>query len=184
MKPQELLDLFYSNYSTNFDYEAIKEIYEILCAGYIKITKVEICAMGQFDKIMDKVLSGEIAICDYDGGGKKHIALKIIAGKYILKHFHQKCSYEVNFYGRRPDVTSKEKDIIFECGDTDPRKIMEYLEADENLTVFILPYHRTDDGDKLFAFDFVKNKDGLAAFLHNKKIDKLTDVRKIINARR
>lgn len=179
-----MIDIFYSNYNANIDYDALLSINQSLFDEYLKVEKIKICSCNIFQNTLDKVLSGKIPVFEYDGGGKKHVALKVAAGKYILKRFDQKCSYEDNYCGRRPDVISKNKDIIFECGDTDPRKILEYLGENENLKIFVMPYHRVEEGNLIHAFLFIKNKNGLAAHLHKIKVDSLADVRKIIAARK
>ncbi|MBI5022817.1 MAG: hypothetical protein HZC05_01455 [Candidatus Magasanikbacteria bacterium] len=184
MELQELIDTFYSNYNASIDYEALENICQSMSDGYLKVIKIEICSLNVFQNTLDKVLNGKTPIFEYDGGGKKHIALKIAAGKYILKKFGQKCDYEENYCGQRPDVISKDKDIIFECGDTDPRKILEYLGENENLKIFVMPYHRIEDGKLICGFLFIKNKNGLATNLYKRKIDSLADVRKIIASRK
>lgn len=179
-----MIDVFYSNYNAGIDYDALQSIYQSLSDEYLKVKKIKICSCDVFEDTLDKVLNGDIPVCEFDGGGKKHIALKVSSGKYILERFGQKCSYEDNYCGRRPDVISKNKDIIFECGDTDPRKILEYLGENENLKIFVMPYHRVEEGNLIHAFLFIKNKNGLAAHLYKRKVDSLADVRKIIAARK
>lgn len=44
--------------------------------------------------------------------------------------------------------------------------------------------HHIEDVNSVCAFLFVKNKSGLTAYLYNKKINSLADVRKIIASRR
>lgn len=184
MELQQLIDIFYSNYNARIDYEALEDICHSISDEYLKIVKTEICSWNVFQGMLNKVLNGETPVCEYDGGGKKHVALKVAAGKYILKRFGQKCGYEENYCGRRPDVISRDKDIIFECGDTDPRKILEYLGENEDLKIFVMPYHRIEDGKLIHAFLFTKHKNGLAAHLYKRKIDSLADVRKIIASRK
>lgn len=183
MDLNQVVDIFYSNFNAGIDYDAAQELADLLVSDYIKIEKVEICSTTEFDKILEKVLSGKIGVCDYDGGGKKHITLKIIAGNYVEKKLHQKVNFEAIYYGRRPDVISKDESIIVECGDTDPRKILEYFENNENIKVYILPYSHAED-EKLFAYLFTKNKSELSDYLHTKKVSALSDVRKIIASRK
>lgn len=184
MNLQQLIDVFYSNYRAGIDYDALESIFQSLSDEYLKVKKIKICACDVFQDTLDKVLNGNIPVCEFDGGGKIHIALKVVAGKYILEKFGQKCGYEENYRSRQPDVISRDKDIIFECGDTNPRKILEYLGEDENLKIFVMPYHHIEDGNLIHAFLFVKNKNGLAAHLYKRKVDSLADVRKIIAARK
>lgn len=179
----KLIEIFYSNFNAGIDYEGIQEVYGLLLSRYIKIKKVAICPVKKLHQIIDEVLDGKIKIFDYEGGEKRRVALKIIAGDYILNSFNQQVDYEVNYYGRRPDVISKDKTIVFECGDTDPRKILEYFSNDENLAIYILPYPYFEQ-ENLVAYLFLKERRGLQEYLRTKCIDSLADVRQIIASRK
>lgn len=179
----KLIEIFYSNYNARIDYEGIKEIYDLLQSRYIKIKKVAICPVKKLHQIIDEVLDGKIKIFDYEGGEKRHVALKIIAGDYILNSFNQQVDYEVNYYGRRPDVISKDKTIVFECGDTDPRKILEYFTNNDDIQIYILPYNYVNQ-KVLVAYLFSKNRDDLGEYLKSKCIDSLSEIRQIIKSRK
>lgn len=182
MDIEQLIGIFYSNFNAGIDYDGIQEIYDLWQSRYIKIKKVAICPVKKLHQIIDEILDGKIKVFDYEGGEKKHVALKIVAGDYVSESFHQQVDYEVNYCGRRPDVISKDRTIIVECGDTDPRKILEYFTNNDNIQIYILPYNYVNQ-KVLASYLFSNNRDDLGEYLKNKYIDSLSEIRQIITSR-
>lgn len=80
------------------------------------------------------------------GGGTTHIALKLLAERYLKNEYNVDCVFERPFAGFIPDVQSLNKDIICECGHTNnPEKIFEYFKHPEIRYVIQIPYPNEDD---------------------------------------
>lgn len=178
-----LINIFYSNYNGKIDYDGIYKINDLINDDFIKVNIIKICNKEKYSDTIDKLNTGKIKMMDYQGGTVGHSALKVIAEEYIKNRFQQNVCIEQNYFGRIPDIISYNKQIIFECGDTDPWKIIEYFRNDDNLQIFILPY-AFEDQDGLNAYRFTKNIDNLKDILFNKYIDSLSDIKNIIELRK
>ncbi|MFA6534130.1 MAG: hypothetical protein WCT37_03075 [Patescibacteria group bacterium] len=184
MDGADIFEIFYSNFTGSPDYQGLSDVLDLLNRKYIKISKTKTgFNKADYQTTVDKILDGQIKSIDYQGGSNNHLALKVLAEEYIRNNFGLKSSLEYNFFGRIPDVISLDKNIIFECGDTDPWKVTEYFRNDDNLKVFIFPYPG-DDEEELFTYEIIKGKEGLKDYLLQKQLDGLSAVKKIIRARK
>lgn len=183
MDLQAILDVFYSNFSGIPDYQGLQTVLDLLDKNYLSITKIKTdISKNIYQKTTNDILTGRIKSIDYQGGSNNHLALKVLSERYIRNNFGLQSNLEYSFFGRVPDVISRDKNIIFECGDTDPWKISEYFRHNEDLIVFILPYPLVED-TFLYTYKFLKNKPGLQNYLYQQQVDSLADVKKIITGK-
>jgi hypothetical protein len=133
----------------NIDYQAIGELDYLLGEKLIDITPVQLCNINKLHEIIDKINSGTIKVMDYQGGGIKHMALKIL-GEELLADLNKGAKIESLFYNRYPDVISDDLSVIIECGDTDPNKILEYFNLGV-AKIIILPY---PDSEEVIYYEF------------------------------
>jgi len=183
MEISTLISIFYSNYNGKIDYDGIYKINDLIKRDLIKIEQVEICDKGEYLNVIDKLNAGEVKIIDYQGGSTGHSALKVIAEKYIKENFQQNVSVEQNYFGRIPDVLSADNQIIFECGDTDPWKIIEYFRNNDNLQIFVLLYI-SERQNFLRAYKFIKNVNDLKNILLDEHAESLNIIKNIIKSRK
>lgn len=185
MDIKQLADIFYSNpgcRTDRIDFEGLYKIQQLLDLKYIKLERNTISSIKEYKVIIEKLTNGDIDEYEYQGGSLKHVALKIIAQNDLIKAGNSEILFEFNYFGRVPDVITKDKSKIFECGDTDPRKIDEYFSIDDNLIIYILPYPDIDDHE-IVVYKFIKAKSGLNDFLIKNHLESLSDIKKIITSR-
>ncbi|MCG2701150.1 hypothetical protein L6267_03230 [Candidatus Parcubacteria bacterium] len=179
----DLTNIFYSNYNGRIEYDKLQKLIFALKNNVINLTKFPAANISKYEKNLKQIYGKTIKTCDFEGGGKGHLALKIIASDYI-KSLNKKVKYEYKFQGRLIDVVSQDLSIIIECGDTDPIKIFDYFEDEDNKVrqILILPY--PSNGNKeLFFYKFKKDKN----FEQYKKCVNevmLSDIRNAMSKRR
>lgn len=153
----DLIPFFYSGGNEHrADMYMLGEIFFLIDEGYLRISKKSICSHAVYYATIDSFRSGKIAVADFDGGGVAHMALKFIARQYILESFTQ-TDIEVEFHGFRPDLVSKEKNTLVECGTVNPEKISAYFEYPTVLKLICVPY--PSDDEDLFASIFERTED-------------------------
>ncbi|HDQ23031.1 MAG TPA: hypothetical protein ENN28_03615 [Candidatus Uhrbacteria bacterium] len=150
-----LLNIFYSNSRLGIDYQAIDELNFLIKEKIINFSENKLAELMEFYKIIDKLKNEEIKEFDYQGGQIRHMSLKIL-GEKLLRNLNKKSKIENIFHNRYPDLISSDKQIIIECGDTDPNKIIEYFNLSV-VKIFILPYP-DNESDFLYFYEFTCNK--------------------------
>lgn len=180
MERDDLISIFYSNYNAGIDYYIIDELIFLFDNNCLNYKKDVISNVEKFYKFIDKINSQEIKTFDIDGGGQRHLALKMIGIKYY-ENMYYNTLVENWFHGYRPDLLFKSQDggvIIVECGDTNPVKIIEYFERPEVKKVIIISYPEEGE-DSIYQHIFDKNKD-MDDYLKIKKEINMKQIKKIV----
>lgn len=174
--PNNLIDIFYSNSRLNIDYQAIDEIDFLIHEKIIKYKEEKLCNLEEFYKIIDRIQNKEIKIFDYQGGENRHMALKYLGEKFLLSK-NKQVKIENIFHNRYPDLISEDKEIIIECGDTDPNKIIEYFSLGV-AKLFFIPYP-DDKSEHLMIYEFRCDSDELKEYkdyIDNINYNKIKDI--------
>jgi len=181
MTKDELISIFYSNYNVNIDYNAIDEILFLMNEKCLRYESKIISNKGEFNHFIDKINSGEIKTYDIAGGGGGHLALKLLSLKYI-KQPYAKVNCENWFQGYIPDLIfgSNDNVTVVECGDTNPTKILDYLQRKEVNKIVIISYPKEDN--LIYQHIFSKGLD-LEDYLHFKSKISLERIKKILKKR-
>jgi hypothetical protein len=175
-----LLDIFYSNSRIAVNFQALDELQFLLDEKIIKIKFGKKFTQEEFYKVIDRINSKEIKIFDYQGGEIRHLALKYLAEE-LLKNLHKTPKIEQLYNNRYPDVMSEDREIIVECGDTDPQKIIEYFNG-EIKNILIIPYPTSES--KIFtSYKFECDFAGLAEYCAFKANKDKNSILNIINRR-
>ncbi|MCX6742918.1 MAG: hypothetical protein NT116_01655 [Candidatus Parcubacteria bacterium] len=149
--PNNLIDIFYSNSRLNVDYQALEELNFLIDEKIIKFKKKEFNSIEEFHKIIERLIKKEIKVFDYQGGETRHMALKYLGEKFLLSE-NKKVKIENIFHNRYPDLISEDQEIIIECGDTDPNKVIEYFSLGV-VKLYLIPYP-DDESDHLKIYEF------------------------------
>lgn len=158
-----LREIFYSDqYHFGGDKDTINKLYFLLREKYIGFEKVTIASKTEYLNLLSNtdMLEKEY---DADGGGLQHVALKLLARKY-LKTFEVETRFEQPFCGYYPDVISTDKKIIIECGHTNNvDKIFTYFTQGDIKEFIQVPYP-SDEDNHLYGYVFT-SQNNLKGFL-------------------
>ena len=120
----KIKEIFYSgSYGVNYDEQLIVNIVFLLQEGVLSVTQKTIAKKSDYTKYIDKINSGEISKFDIEGGSIGHLALKLVAQKFLNEQGYERVIFEQEYDGYRPDVITPDHKIIVECGNTNPDKI-------------------------------------------------------------
>jgi hypothetical protein len=118
---------------------------------------------------------------DASGGRIPHIALKLLAERYLKKRDID-CVFERSFCGYVPDVIARDASVVIECGDTqNPNKMLTYFRQGHIQEFLQIPYPDADDTD-ILAYRFLP-KSELIEFLEFLEQEKLSTLRKQMTKR-
>ena len=160
----KIKEIFYSgSYGVNYDEQLIVNIVFLLQEGVLSVTQKTIAKKSDYTKYIDKINSGEISKFDIEGCSIGHLALKLVAQKFLNEQGYERVIFEQEYDGYRPDVITPDHKIIVECGNTNPDKIFNYFKNKKLEGVIIIPYP-DDETDQLNAYNFKPTED-LAEFL-------------------
>lgn len=181
LNTQQLIEIFYSGpMGFRGDRVLIAKVLFLLESNYLIANRNDVCAKKKYIALAEneEVLA---AHPEAAGGGDTHVALKLIAQEYLAKSGIQS-DIETSFCGYRPDVLSKDKRVVIECGHTDNvDKIFTYF-TQGHITKFIqIPYPFIED-DYVYSYEFVPQHN-LHEFLEYEKTESLNDVRSLIKKR-
>jgi len=181
MTTEELVSIFYSNYNVGIDYSAIDETLFLINEGCLEYELKVISNKDEFNFFIDRISSGKIKTYDIAGGGIGHLALKLIALKYFRQP-NAKVNCENWYQGYIPDLIfgSNNNITIVECGDTNPPKVIGYLERKEVNKIIIISYPKEDN--LIYQHIFSKGPD-LDDYLNLKNKISLEKIKKILKKR-
>lgn len=149
---KKLFEVFYSgDHAFRGDAQTIQDIYFLIENDYIHFQKEVLGTKEEYKKLMHEA---DLTNVDIAGGSTDHVAIKAFAIKKLSYSFVS----ELQFYGFFPDLISKNKKIIVECGNTqNPEKIFSYfLHGVEE--VIQIPYPSVEDKE-IAAYKFSPQKD-------------------------
>ena len=154
----ELIYIFYSGYSGNYEYDKLNNLLQALKEDAINLGRLPTGTVAKYNDYLEKIYANTIKTINLNGARQNngHFALKLIAADY-LKSLNLKCKHEVKLQDRLADAAAEDLSVIIECGCTDPGKIFNYLEKPSVKQVIILPYPEPDN-DNLFFYSFSRGE--------------------------
>ncbi|MFZ2484868.1 MAG: hypothetical protein WAX80_03010 [Minisyncoccia bacterium] len=179
----EIKRIFFSgNQAFEGNYESINEIAFLVDENYLTMGKFPISTKREYLEIFEEhsLLNNETRY-DAAGGGDNHMALKLLAQKYLKDERGLEAFYEQAFCGYYPDVISADKQIIVECGITaNSEKILTYFQQGNIQELIQIPYPDVDDKEVVMGYSFVPNKElnNFLAFLQAEKYNKIKEILK------
>ncbi len=175
----EVQEIFYSGgQAFRGNKELINDIAFLLDEGYLTLNRVFIGSKEKYLSILDEPLLKE-DMYRAAGGGKNHIALKLLAGEYLKTRGFHKVLYEHPFCGFFPDVMAENCLIVAECGHTDNAdKILKYFQHGGIQECVQIPYPTADD-EKIYGYSFLAG-DELKDFLDFLEKERLGQIKKIV----
>ena len=179
----KIRDIFYSgSFAFNGELEPISEIAFLLDEGYLSLVSLDIANKMEFLQIAQEVASNTHVHDAAAGGGHTHIALKILAEKYLRRIKGKAALFEQSFCGYFPDVLSEDRTIAIECGHTqNPSKMLDYF-SKGNINEFVQIPYPSDDDTLVTGFVFSAG-DMLIKFLKFLASEKRSRVREMLTRR-
>lgn len=165
-----------------YDYDSLKEILYLLQEGILIHTIANISTVKKYHEIIDKLGNNDIAQIDYEGGSIAHQALKVVAVEYLKQQTIQ-TDVELPYRGRIPDVITKDRKRIIECGNTDPKKFFDYFDSNVE-QIDIIPYPFEDEKVICLHTFIVSNWDAYIVCMKNKKEVDYDPLKSLIQNRR
>ena len=175
----EVQEIFYSGgQAFRGNKELINDIAFLLDEAYLTMNRVFVGSKEKYLSILDEPPSKEDAY-KAAGGGRNHIALKLLTGEYLKIRGFNNVLYEHPFCGFFPDVMTEDGLIVAECGHTDNAdKMLKYFQHGGIKECLQIPYPTADDA-KIYGYSFLASKE-LKDFLDFLEKERLGQVKKII----
>ncbi len=183
MVSQEFIrDIFYSGqFGFSSDVEITNKIVFLINQNYLILRQVFIASKSEYLEISSNQTLLE-SRSEASGGGNTHVALKLLAEKYLQNEYGTHSLFEQPFLGFIPDVRSTDSHIICECGHTDnAEKIFTYLRHPDIRYVIQIPYPNDEDA-KIFGYEF-QAQSSLFGFLDMESTEKNQQIKDILNRR-
>ena len=103
----KIKEIFYSgSYGVNYDEQLIVNIVFLLQEGVLSVTQKTIAKKSDYTKYIDKINSGEISKFDIEGGSIGHLALKLVAQKFLNEQGYERViddeTDQLNAYNFKP----------------------------------------------------------------------------------
>mgnify|MGYP001581026739 CR=1 FL=1 len=170
-KFSKIKDIFYSgNPAYIGDNDSINEIAFLVDERYLTLEEIIIATKKEYIEMFDSATAIQNESYMAAGGGKAHIALKLLSGKYLNSR-HIDVNYEHSFCGYYPDVLSLDKLIVVECGLTqNPTKILDYFEQGNIRECIQVPYpYESENTIKGYSFKPSRHLKDFLVFFRGKK---------------
>lgn len=178
----EIQEIFYSGgQAFRGNKDLINDIVFLLDEGYLLLNRFFAGSKEKYLSILDDPSFKEDAY-NAAGGGKNHIALKLLAGKYLKNRGFHKLLYEHPFCGFFPDVMTEDNLIVAECGHTDNAdKMLKYFQYGGIQECVQIPYPTADD-EKIYGYSFLAGNE-LKDFLDFLEKERLNQIKNIVYGR-
>lgn len=175
----EIQEIFYSGgQAFRGNKDLINDIVFLLDEGYLALNRVLVGSKEKYLSILDDPLLKEDAY-KAAGGGKNHIALKLLAGEYLKSRGFHKLLYEHPFCGYFPDVMTEDNLVLVECGHTDNAdKMFKYFQHGGIQECLQIPYPTVDD-ERIFGYSFLVGNE-LKDFLDFLEKERLNQIKNIV----
>lgn len=177
----KIRDIFYSGgLAFTGERDSIDEISFLVDEGYLLLSEIKIATKDEYlNMVTDSEHDKHRAdMYDASGGGLTHAILKILTGKYLKNVRNLEIQYEHPFCGYYPDIISKDKTLIAECGHTrNSEKIIAYFRQGKINELIQVPY--PDESDlTVTGYGFTAGKDlyDFLDFLHQEKQSKIKEI--------
>jgi len=180
---ERIRSIFYGNTPYEGSYESIQEIAFLVDKGYLALALFPLADKKEYKRLFDRPLIESPGAYDAAGGGDAHIALKLLGARYLKDKRGFESQFEQPFCGYFPDVISRDKSIIIECGVTgNPEKMLACFRQSDLKEFIQLPYPYEEDAE-LIAYNFAPGND-CRDFLKFLETEKLKNIKSIINRKK
>jgi len=129
--------------------------------GFVSIVK--------YYEYLDNLKDGKIHKIDIEGGGDRHLGLKLVGRDYLHTIGVVNVLYEKVFEGYIPDVISEDQKVIIECGNTNADKVFNYFKNKSLKELVVIPYS-DDKSSKISLYIFTPSEE-LSEFLLFREIE-------------
>jgi len=177
-------DIFFSgSHAVTGGQDAANDIAFLIDEGYLAFDAVAITEKREYTQILGVLSRRPHAYDEAAGGGMEHMALKLVASKYLLRSRDRKARFEQPFCGYFPDVLMDDKSLVVECGHTqNPDKMFDYFRFG-NIEEFLqIPYPEPDECD-IRGYRFVAGAD-LHEFLEFRDGERRSKIKELLQKRR
>lgn len=173
-------NIFYSGgYAFTGDQESINEIAFLVNEKYLAVEQIVISTKEKYFSIF-RDSSTDITEDRHRaaGGSPEHVALKLLSGIYLKKKRNLDIDYEHPLCGYYPDVMSKDKKVIVECGHTqNADKLLTYFRQGGIEECIQIPYPSDEDKEvKGYSFTAKNGLNEFLIFLEQEKRAKLKTI--------
>ena len=178
----KIQNIFYSgNHNFNGDLESINEIAFLVKEKYLNLNTVSISSKSDYFGLLNNQNKLD-NMYEAHGGVYAHVALKILAGKFLETQRQQLFVYEHPFCGYYPDILSGNNSIVIECGHTqNPEKMLGYFHVGNIQECIQIPYPSEED-KTILGYSFIA-KENLNEFLILLEQEKRSDLKDIFKKR-
>ena len=171
-------DIFYSGtHAFRGSRDSISEIAFLVDENYLSISTITITSKNEYKDLLNNPdkLGG---LYEAAGGGKTHVALKILTREYLKTSRGLKSVFEHPFCGYYPDVLSDDETIVAECGHTDnSEKMLAYFRQGNIKECIQIPYPSDEDMEvKGYSFTAKNNLKDFLIFLEQEKRNKTKNI--------
>src|SRR3989344_4759702 len=176
---EKIRDIFYSgNYAFSGESEPINEIAFLVDEEYLSLASSVIADKQEYLRVAQEISERAHMFDAAAGGGHSHMALKIIAQRFLRKQRNKEAIFEHPFCGYYPDVISIDKTIVVECGHTqNPTKMLDYFQEGNILEYIQVPYPTVDDQSVTgFIFTAGSALSEFLTFLNEQKRNKFREI--------
>ena len=153
IKYNDFLYIFYSSFRMGINYIDLDELWKLFCHGEVWYDFEKFITIPTWHRWLDK----RIYPTGRGNEDSAHATLKALIKNHLDKKQIKYYGPEIAFEGSYPDVLTKDLSLVFECGDTDPYKVLSYLSRKEVKRVSILPYP-CEEGKWLYIHHFRRGK--------------------------
>ena len=179
---EDVRNIFFSgSHAFRSDEELVGKLHFLLAEHYLSCERFTIGSKEDFFSLCDdteKVIIRD----DASGGGAGHVALKLLAERY-LNSLGITVYFEHPFCGYYPDVISTDLQTVVECGHTNNAdKILVYFTQGHISELIQIPYP-VDDDTHICGYRFTAHRD-LSGFLNAEFEEHKDAILKIVNSRR
>ena len=172
----KIKDIFHSGtHAFRVNEESIMEIAFLIDEKYLLLETINISNKNEYYKILESDnLNNKEKFYKASGGAEAHVALKLLLEKYLNKNYEIAVDFEKSFCGYFPDVLSKDKHIVGECGHTqNSEKMLVYFKNGKIKECIQFPYPDSEN-ENMLGHKFTAGDDlhEFLDFLHLEKINK------------
>lgn len=147
MNADQLLKIFYSNWTSSADWQNLDEIAWMISEDMISVNPIPLLSYNSFKKKLKLAKSPKSKLIK-TGESIAHMALKLTGADFLINNLKIKPEnifFEYPLSGFEVDLIDSNLNFPVECGDTSAIKLEKYLSLDKTEQFFIIPYPHLKD---------------------------------------
>ncbi len=175
----DLKYIFYSDGNERrADNAILTDIAYLIEINMLFYSKITLCSKNKYSFYIDQLKEGKLSQYDIAGGGIGHMVLKLIAMDVLRQNREDDSPIvEQEFEGYRPDIMTRNRQTIIECGTINPQKLLAYFKSSIIRKLIIIPYPSEED-NSILGHTFTPGEELLdfILFLEKDRLDKLRQI--------